>query len=167
MFHWVEVSSDKDAKNGSTMTDAVQNLRVIAPENPNVPARLDTLPARIRRSHSAISNHKLPQPGIDGRSTWGRRVRDIYLERLDEVRNASISERSILRRVSVLEVQLEIIESRWAKEKLTGRDIATSVVVRADAIACRWDQPTHHSSLGRSALRSRRFSFSIDSRLMP
>ena len=56
-------------------------------------------------TRSAISNGAKLLPGVDGRSSWARRCRDVlhaHLSDLGGVENTSESERSIIRRASVL-----------------------------------------------------------------
>jgi len=65
---------------------------------------------------SAITNGKL-LPGIDQRSAWVRRCRDIIAEHLSDLGghdNCSAAERSIVRRASVIEVELEMLEAKFA-----------------------------------------------------
>jgi len=52
-------------------------------------------------------------PGIDGRSAWTRRARDLisaHIADLGGVQNCSAAEQSIIRRASVLTVELERME---------------------------------------------------------
>jgi hypothetical protein len=54
---------------------------------------------------------------VDGRSTWVRRLRDliaIHLSDLGGVDNVSEAERSIIRRIATLTVELERMESGFA-----------------------------------------------------
>jgi hypothetical protein len=54
---------------------------------------------------------------VDGRSTWVRRLRDliaIHLSDLGGVDNVSEAERSIIRRIATLTVELERMESTFA-----------------------------------------------------
>ena len=65
---------------------------------------------------SAITNGKL-LPGIDQRSAWVRRCRDIIAEHLSDLGgedNCSAAERSIVRRASVMTVELEMLEAKFA-----------------------------------------------------
>jgi hypothetical protein len=72
-----------------------------------------------RQSHarSAITNGAL-LPGVDGRSTWARRARDLISDHLSDLGgedNTSAAERSIVRRACVLTVELERLEFKFAK----------------------------------------------------
>jgi hypothetical protein len=53
-------------------------------------------------------------PGIDGRSAWVRRCKDIIAAHLSDVPDASAAERAIIRRASVLIVELERMERAFA-----------------------------------------------------
>jgi hypothetical protein len=53
-------------------------------------------------------------PGVDGRSAWTRRCRDILASHLSDTPDASAAERSIIRRASVLTVELERMERQFA-----------------------------------------------------
>ncbi len=66
---------------------------------------------------SRITNGSTFLPGVDQSSAWVRRCKDIYaayLSDLGSVDNTSAAERSILRRASVLEVELERLEAKFA-----------------------------------------------------
>lgn len=56
-------------------------------------------------------------PGVDGRSPWVRRARDLIHEHVADLGGfdaASAAERSIIRRASVLTVELERLEVKFA-----------------------------------------------------
>jgi hypothetical protein len=66
---------------------------------------------------SRITNGSAFLPGIDGRSTWVRRAKDLchaHLVDLGGYDNASAAERSIVRRVAVITTELENLERRFA-----------------------------------------------------
>lgn len=74
-------------------------------------------PGDKRYGRSRITNGKALLPGIDGRSPWVRRCKDViasHLSDLGGVDNTSAAERSLVRRASVLTVELERLESRFA-----------------------------------------------------
>jgi hypothetical protein len=55
--------------------------------------------------------------GADGRSVWARRARDVFNEHLSDLGgedNTSAAERSIIRRVAILTVELERLETKFA-----------------------------------------------------
>jgi hypothetical protein len=56
-------------------------------------------------------------PGIDGRSWWTRRARELiasYISDLGGAANVSAAERGIIRRIAVLQIELERLEFRFA-----------------------------------------------------
>src|SRR5208337_3371107 len=56
-------------------------------------------------------------PGVDGRSAWMRRCKDIiaaHVSDLGSEDNISAAERSIIRRASVMTVELERLEAKFA-----------------------------------------------------
>src|SRR5262245_2792713 len=66
---------------------------------------------------SSITNGSKLLAGIDGRSAWVRRAKDLIAEHLSDLGgpdNTSAAERSITRRVAVLSVELEHLEARFA-----------------------------------------------------
>ena len=72
---------------------------------------------RKRRHRSRVSNGKVLIPGLDQRSPWIRRCRDIISDHTSDLGgtdNCSAAERSIVRRASVMTVELELLEARFA-----------------------------------------------------
>jgi len=66
---------------------------------------------------SRISNGSSLLPGVDGRSTWVRRLRDLinlHLSDLGGEAAVSEGERSIIRRIATLTVELEMLEAGFA-----------------------------------------------------
>lgn len=64
-----------------------------------------------------VSNGSELLPGVDGRSVWIRRCRELlemHLVDLAGEENTSTAERSIIRRASVLTVELEQLECKFA-----------------------------------------------------
>jgi hypothetical protein len=56
-------------------------------------------------------------PGIDGRSWWTRRARELiaaYVSDLGGADNVSAAERSIIRRIATLQIELERLEFKFA-----------------------------------------------------
>ena len=82
------------------------------PSNSRKTARPKKNPGRSRITNGALL------PGRDGRGPWTRRCRDLINEFVNEqlagVDNCSPAERAIVRRVSVLITELEILESKFA-----------------------------------------------------
>jgi hypothetical protein len=66
---------------------------------------------------SRVSNGSTLLTGVDGRSTWARRLRDLiglHLSDLGGEDMASEAERSIVRRAATLTVELERLETSFA-----------------------------------------------------
>jgi hypothetical protein len=84
---------------------------------------LDSPPARpaVTRKkdpqRSALTNGKLLPGAVDQRSAWVRRCKDIISQHLVDLggeENCSSAERSIVRRASVMTVELERLEAKFA-----------------------------------------------------
>jgi hypothetical protein len=74
---------------------------------------------------SAITNGTTLLPGVDGRSPWVRRCKDlieIHLIDLGGPDNASAAERSLIRRACVLTVELERLEQKFARDGQANAD---------------------------------------------
>jgi hypothetical protein len=70
------------------------------------------------RQRSRVSNGSALLPGVDGRSAWVRRCRDVinaHIADLGGFDNCSAAEHSIVRRAAVLTTELEVLEVRFAK----------------------------------------------------
>jgi hypothetical protein len=63
---------------------------------------------------SRITNGSALLPGVDGRSPWVRRCKDVLAHHLSDVPDASAAEAAIIRRASVLIVELERMERQFA-----------------------------------------------------
>ena len=75
-------------------------------------------PLRKPTARSRITNDLCSLPGVDGRSTWVRRLHDlvaIHLSDLGGDGNVSEAERSIVRRAATLTVELELLELKFAR----------------------------------------------------
>jgi hypothetical protein len=69
------------------------------------------------RARSRVTNGAAILPGVDGRSTWVRRLRDLmglHLADLGGSDHVSEAERSIIRRAATLTVELERLELKFA-----------------------------------------------------
>jgi hypothetical protein len=69
------------------------------------------------RQKSRVSNGSALLPGVDGRSPWVRRCKDVIASHLSDLggaENTSAAERSIIRRAAVLTTELEVLEVRFA-----------------------------------------------------
>jgi hypothetical protein len=72
-------------------------------------------PDRKAHGRSRVSNGNALLPGIaDGRSIWVRRCKDLISEHSSDIPDPSAAERSLIRRASVLEVELEQLETKFA-----------------------------------------------------
>ena len=67
---------------------------------------------KCRKSKQANGTALLP--GVDGRSAWVRRAKELIADHLSDVPDASVAERSLLRRAAVMTVELERYEKRFA-----------------------------------------------------
>jgi hypothetical protein len=68
-------------------------------------------------SRSRISNRGAALPGVDGHSTWVRRLRDLIESHTSDLGGedaVSEAERSIIRRIATLTVELERMEVEFA-----------------------------------------------------
>jgi hypothetical protein len=73
--------------------------------------------AQLSKGRSRVTNGAAILPGVDGRSTWVRRLRDLmglHLADLGGSDQVSEAERSIVRRAATLTVELERLELRFA-----------------------------------------------------
>jgi hypothetical protein len=74
-----------------------------------------------------VSNGTALLPGVDGRSAWVRRCKDVIAAHLSDLggeANTSAAERSIIRRASVLTVELERMEAVFATAgEASGEDL--------------------------------------------
>jgi hypothetical protein len=80
-------------------------------------ARAATAAGCAKRQHSAITNGRRLLDGVDGRSPWVRRAKDLIREHLQDLGgpdNVSAAERSIVRRAAVITTELEQLEARFA-----------------------------------------------------
>jgi hypothetical protein len=69
------------------------------------------------RQRSRVTNGSALLPGVDGRSAWVRRCKDIieaHLSDLGGEHNTSVAERSLVRRAAVITTELEMMEARFA-----------------------------------------------------
>ena len=74
----------------------------------------------LSKVRSGISNGSMLFPDVDHRSAWMRRLRDLISDHVSDLGGEdmiSSSEAILIRRASMLTLQLEMIESRWATER--------------------------------------------------
>ena len=77
----------------------------------------DAPEATPRKGRSKVSNGRVLIAGVDQRSPWVRRCKDILREHVADlggVDNCSAAERSIIRRAAVLTTELEQLETKFA-----------------------------------------------------
>jgi hypothetical protein len=76
----------------------------------------DRVPVERRPSkqRSRITNGTTLLPGVDGRSPWIRRCKDILASHLSDKPDATAAEQAIIRRAAVLIVELERLERQFA-----------------------------------------------------
>jgi hypothetical protein len=77
----------------------------------------ETPEAKQRRGRSRVTNGKVLIAGVDQRSPWVRRCKDVIASHISDLGgadNCSAAERSIVRRASVLTVELEQLEVKFA-----------------------------------------------------
>lgn len=68
-------------------------------------------------TRSRVTNGSVVLPGVDGRSTWVRRLRDlitVHIEDLGGEDSISEAERSLVRRAATMTVELERMEAVFA-----------------------------------------------------
>src|SRR5262245_17553894 len=80
----------------------------------SLPEDQPQISSRKNPGRSRVANGSALLPNVDGRSAWARRARDVLAAHLSDVPDASAAERSIIRRASVLTVELERLEARFA-----------------------------------------------------
>ena len=90
---------------------AVARLRRKMPEtSPQIAESKPTYRSRVTNGSALL-------PGVDGRSTWVRRCRDLIESHVADLGGAEMTseaERSIVRRAAVLTTELERLEKRFA-----------------------------------------------------
>jgi hypothetical protein len=92
-------------------------MPIIPKNNPHLSADARLPERRKSRQRSRVTNGSVLLPGADGRSVWVRRCKDIMISHLSDLggqENTSEAERSIIRRASVMTVELERLEARFA-----------------------------------------------------
>jgi hypothetical protein len=70
-----------------------------------------------------ITNGSQFLPGIDNRSLWARRCKDIYDGCLAAMPNATVDQRSHLKRASIIEAKLEYLEAGLFDEDAKASDV--------------------------------------------
>jgi hypothetical protein len=81
------------------------------PDSSSIPA------AAKKYARSRVTNGRELLPGIDGRSIYARRARDLvalFVSDLGGIENASEAEKALVRRASILCVECENLETQFA-----------------------------------------------------
>jgi hypothetical protein len=76
-------------------------------------------------ARSAVTNRTAILPGVDGRSTWVRRLKDLmalHEADLGGADRASEAEKSIIRRASAMTCELERLELKFAQASAAGQE---------------------------------------------
>jgi hypothetical protein len=94
----------------STATEVKNRMEVVA----GSPTERPVVARRKNPQRSRITNGTALLSGVDGRSPWVRRCKDVIAAHLSDTPDASAAERSIIRRASVLTVELERMERQFA-----------------------------------------------------
>jgi hypothetical protein len=76
---------------------------------------------------SRITNGSALLLGVDGRSPWIRRVKDLIRAHLSDKPDATAAEQAIIRRAAVLIVELERLERQFALAGETAPSTCTAV----------------------------------------
>ncbi len=79
---------------------------------------------RQQYARSRITNGRQLLPGIDLRSTWARRMRDLIELHVDDIGGLEVmseAQRSLIRRIAVLEVESEYLESELARRSASAK----------------------------------------------
>ena len=74
---------------------------------------------------SRVANGSELLPGVDGRSAWVRRCKELIAEHIADlggIENTSAAERSLVRRASVMTVELERMEVKFATAGMASAD---------------------------------------------
>lgn len=83
-------------------------------------------PDAAKATHrAAVTNGSALLPGVDGRTVWARRLRDVMELHLDDLGGAahvSEAERSIIRRAATMTVELERLEASFATAGAATKD---------------------------------------------
>jgi len=82
-------------------------------------------PPKVNRWRSAVSNGRrlFADQLVDGRSSWARRLRDVMALHVADLGGddaISEAERSIIRRIGTITVEMELLEKRFALSKKGG-----------------------------------------------
>lgn len=89
-------------------------------------------PSVPKRKFSAITNGSKLLAGIDGRSPWVRRCRDLLSEHVADLGGEiSVGERSLVRRCATITTELEFLEARFAAAETGAKPADLDLYLRA------------------------------------
>ena len=89
------------------------------PTNPNKRAARKRTAVSLAAFRSAVTNGSVVLSNVDGRSAWMRRFRDLISAHETDLGGRAIlseGQRAIIRRASLLQCQLELMEARFAQD---------------------------------------------------
>src|SRR6516162_2781093 len=98
--------------------EAAQSCEVVE-QKPVNRRPVDDPSATPRKGRSRVTNGKVLIAGVDQRSPWVRRCKDViaaHLSDLGGADNTSTAERSIIRRAAVLTTELEVLDFFFQEE---------------------------------------------------
>jgi hypothetical protein len=101
---------------GAVLENSTQDRRPLERRSLGFGSKLDGGSALLR---SAVTNGSTLLPGVDGRSLWARRFRDLIAHHVADLGgegNVSQAQMSLIRRAAALTVELERWEGRFAAE---------------------------------------------------
>jgi hypothetical protein len=114
----VSIADHLKQRNCCAMNPEMSNTETVDIVHPSFGDRVASVrPLKGSKQRSAVTNGTTLLPGVDGRSAWIRRCKDLIAEHLVDFGgedNASAAERSIIRRACVLTVELEQLEAKFA-----------------------------------------------------
>jgi len=90
-------------------------------------------PPKVNRWRSAVSNGRrlFADQLVDGRSSWARRLRDVMALHVADLGGddaISEAERSIIRRIGTITVEMELLEKRFALSKKGGTSPLLAII---------------------------------------
>jgi hypothetical protein len=93
-------------------------MEAVPDQDLKMPAESPAIAVRKAEARSRVTNGNELLPGIDGRSIYARRARDLvalFVADLGGIDNASEAKKAMARRASILCVELENLEVQFAK----------------------------------------------------
>ena len=84
------------------------------------------------RRRSRVANNPASLPGVDGRSAWSRRFKDLVTAIINDASgpdDLSEQEKVIIRRAAALSVELEVMEAGFATAGATPEQLASYATI--------------------------------------